>query len=504
MLKDMHDSGAVSRPQTLFNGDENDEANSHYIVVELKDEDLKAPTEADLSIFAPVESSECEGDEDELSDSSGVSTWRRTNTRERDNWENVAHPEGQMSSGSFKGHSKPRQNFLDGKRPKRNPECSAADRGMNEALPSKEHPCYQPPQLSDSATAPVEMLGPHTSISPIAAMEPPVFPNTPVQSKSVVGENQHNILLEVLNYCKFLHAAVERLEQKIDRQMSYEQRCQRSSARFNSGPKRQSKVPTEGEQFSCALAQRLGPPIQRNPQWIPPWKRSTVQQGPSRADLQVNNSNLQSARPSGGGRGKGRGKGRGRRGRSNGSKRQSQTPDPAEQTSELLRGGMFTAEADDPQPSKVMKKTSQLFKDSERKQKRRKGLEGDGDHSESEIFRKVVTLETDVDKKVMIGSSMRKVWIPLSVYKEAFKESEPQRALVPVLHSLFSNSTLSCSAVTGNPDKGIKQLDPNKIEALREFLAEMYPQYDVSLRGVTWAMCVGVINNVTKDLRKKR
>lgn len=83
MLEDMHDSGAVSRQQTLFNGDEDDEANSHYIVVELKDEDLKAPTEADLSIFAPVESSECEEDEDELSDSSGVSTWRRTNTRER-------------------------------------------------------------------------------------------------------------------------------------------------------------------------------------------------------------------------------------------------------------------------------------------------------------------------------------------------------------------------------------------------------------------------------------
>ncbi|XP_057175771.1 treacle protein isoform X2 [Triplophysa rosa] len=483
----MHDSDAVSRPQTLFNGDDGDEANSHYIVVELKDEDLKAPTEADLSIFAPVESSECEEDEDELSDSSCVSTWRRTNTRERDNWEDVAPPERQLSSGSFKGHRKPRQNFLDGKTPKRNPECSAADRGMNEALPAEEHPCYQPPPHSDSATAPVEMSGQHTSISPLAAMEPPVFPNTPVQSKSVVGEDQHNILLEVLNYCKFLHAAVERLEQKIDRQMSYE---------------RQSKVPAEGEHLSWSLAERLGPPVQRNPQWIPPWKRSAIQQGPSRADLQVNNSN-QSARPSGGGRGKGRGKGRGRQGRNNGSKRQSQTPDPALQTSGLLRDGMFTAEMDDPQPSKVMKKSSQLFKDSERKQKRRKGLEGDGDHSESEMFRKVVTLEADVDKKVMIGSSLRKVWIPLSVYKEAFKETEPQKALVPVLHSLFSNSTLSCSAVTGNPDKGIKQLDPNKIEALREFLAEMYPQYDVSLRGVTWAMCVGVINNITKDLRKK-
>ncbi|KAA0706782.1 hypothetical protein E1301_Tti019708 [Triplophysa tibetana] len=72
MLKDMHDAGAVSRPQTLFNGDEDDEATSHYIVVELEDEDLKAPTDADLSIFAPVEFSECGEDEDELSDSSVV------------------------------------------------------------------------------------------------------------------------------------------------------------------------------------------------------------------------------------------------------------------------------------------------------------------------------------------------------------------------------------------------------------------------------------------------
>lgn len=53
--------------------------------------------------------------------------------------------------------------------------------GVNEALPAEEHPCYQAPPQSDSATAPVEMSGPHTSISPLAAMEPPVFPNTPVQ-----------------------------------------------------------------------------------------------------------------------------------------------------------------------------------------------------------------------------------------------------------------------------------------------------------------------------------
>lgn len=36
-----------------------------------------------------------------------------------------------------------------------------------------------------------------------------------------------------------------------------------------------------------------------------------------------------------------------------------------------------------------------------------------------------------------------------------------------------------------------------------EFLAEMYPQFDVGVRGVTWAQCLGVINNINKDLKKQ-
>lgn len=36
-----------------------------------------------------------------------------------------------------------------------------------------------------------------------------------------------------------------------------------------------------------------------------------------------------------------------------------------------------------------------------------------------------------------------------------------------------------------------------------EFLAEMYPQFDVGVRGVTWAQCLGVINNITKNLKKQ-
>ena len=67
----------------------------------------------------------------------------------------------------------------------------------------------------------------------------------------------------------------------------------------------------------------------------------------------------------------------------------------------------------------------------------------------------------------MIGSARRKVWIPTSVYMQAFKEAEPQKALVPALHALFPISTLSCSSVIGDPLQGIQQLDLNKLEALR-------------------------------------
>ncbi|XP_051961402.1 uncharacterized protein si:zfos-905g2.1 [Xyrauchen texanus] len=483
------ETDADSPSQSFSNSCEGGEANSlvdsHYVVVKLEDEDQASETEMDLSIFAPVES-ECE--EDELSDSDS-SWWRRKHHEEqRDNLEDSATPENQSSNRSLKGCQETSKNLV-AKQKKQNPVCSAENMVVNLGLPPKDLTCYQAVSLSDSARAPAEMSGLGTAISPLAAMEPPVFPNAPFLSKSVVGEDQQNILLEVLNHCRYLNEAVQRLEQKIDRQMANE---------------RLASLPVKEEQLSWSLTQHLGPPVQRNPQWIPPWKRSSAQRGPGRADLQqLDSYSQQLAKPPGGGRGRGRVRGHGRRGNNSRSKPQSQTPHLAQLTSNPIEDGISTAEMEGPQPSKVMKKGSQHNKG---RQKKRKNLAlVDGAEVESKMVsnKKKVKPQVDLDTKVMIGSSLRKVWIPMSVYKEVFKETEPQKAVVPVLHALFPISTLSCSAVTGNPIKGIQQLDPNIIEALREFLAEMYPQYDVSVRGVTWAQCLGVINNITKNLKKK-
>ncbi|XP_056126643.1 uncharacterized protein LOC130104200 [Rhinichthys klamathensis goyatoka] len=230
-------SGADSRPQSCSKSDE--DGTNQCIIVKLEEEDPE--TEMDLSIFAPVESDNSnddddDDDDDELSCSSRASTWSRRNIRERENQEDYA-PLKQSPRRSLKGHHESKQTFLDEQGPKQSPDCSAAHGDMNVGLPSEEHTFYQAVPPCDSARGPVEMSGLNMAISPLAAMEPPVFPNAPEQSKSAVGEDQQNMLLEVLNYCRFLHAAVQRLEQKIDIQMSNEPSYVRSSARLKNASK---------------------------------------------------------------------------------------------------------------------------------------------------------------------------------------------------------------------------------------------------------------------------
>ncbi len=56
---------------------------------------------------------------------------------------------------------------------------------MNVGLPSENLTFYHAAPPSDSARGPVEISGLSTAVSPLAATEPPVFPNAPVQVCSV-------------------------------------------------------------------------------------------------------------------------------------------------------------------------------------------------------------------------------------------------------------------------------------------------------------------------------
>lgn len=159
--------------------------------------------------------------------------------------------------------------------------------------------------------------------------------------------------------------------------------------------KRGASLPAEEGQLSWSLAQRLDPPVQRNPRWIPPWKR-----GLDRADLQqAVNSSLQSDKPPGSRRGRGRGRGRGCSSR---SQRHSQTPDPASLMSKPSGDEIGTASTDDPQLCQIMKNGSQANTGSKRQQKRKKTLaQVDKEKIELEKMpnNKEATLELQGDNK---------------------------------------------------------------------------------------------------------
>lgn len=64
------------------------------------------------------------------------------------------------------------------------PHCShdhCFPKDMNVGLLSEDHTFHRAVPPSDSARGPAEMSGLDTGLSPLAAMEPPVFPNAPVQ-----------------------------------------------------------------------------------------------------------------------------------------------------------------------------------------------------------------------------------------------------------------------------------------------------------------------------------
>ncbi|XP_072552335.1 uncharacterized protein [Salminus brasiliensis] len=374
----------------------------------------------------------------------------------------------------------------------------------SERTPSNEQPGLPVQSGLAAGTAGTWAPVPYTvpfmasAISPLAGMEPPVFPPAPDLEKAQGDERQVNLLLEVLNHCKLLHTAVQRLEQKVDNLQS--NRCTTRGCRKQAIP--QERPFTTG-QLSQSLAQRLGPSPQSNRRRYPVPKRSPAPQATDTTEaLQSDQCSIRTTtRPRGGGGGGGGNRGKGRRKGRSGGARKGSHPQQPKQEPPLDEAFLVKEES---QPAKVLKKKgSRLDMVVKKLKKQMKSSAAAGGQAKTQPVKLEDGPPDEKDKKVMIGSATRKVWIPQSVYMQAFKEAEPQKAVAPVLYALFPISTLSCSAITSDPLRGIQQLDPNKLEALREWLAEMFPQQDMSVRGLAWAQCLGVINSITKDLHRR-
>ncbi|XP_072370262.1 BEN domain-containing protein 2-like isoform X2 [Scyliorhinus torazame] len=105
------------------------------------------------------------------------------------------------------------------------------------------------------------------------------------------------------------------------------------------------------------------------------------------------------------------------------------------------------------------------------------------------------------EKLECLGRADRKVELPASVIHLAKQRTRPELAARFLIRHLFPDSILLRSNVYGAIRKGKAPLDCNKINAVREFLADCFPGFDLTEDGKDWKVCVDAINGVIRCLR---
>ncbi|NWH92698.1 BEND2 protein, partial [Aegithalos caudatus] len=95
----------------------------------------------------------------------------------------------------------------------------------------------------------------------------------------------------------------------------------------------------------------------------------------------------------------------------------------------------------------------------------------------------------------------RNVKLPFSVIYVAKGKTRPELSARYLIRHMFPEDVLVKSNVYGSLDRGMSPLDSNKISALREFLKETFPSFDLSESGFDWKACVGAINSTIRSLR---
>ncbi|KFO92955.1 BEN domain-containing protein 2, partial [Buceros rhinoceros silvestris] len=100
-----------------------------------------------------------------------------------------------------------------------------------------------------------------------------------------------------------------------------------------------------------------------------------------------------------------------------------------------------------------------------------------------------------------LGSPQRNVQLPFSVIHVAKGKSRPELSARYLIRHMFTEDVLVKSNVYGNLERGVSPLDCNKINALRDFLQESYPSFDLKETGYDWKACVAAINSTIRSLR---
>uniref|UniRef100_A0A6G1RNF2 BEN domain containing 2 n=1 Tax=Hypotaenidia okinawae TaxID=2861861 RepID=A0A6G1RNF2_9GRUI len=101
----------------------------------------------------------------------------------------------------------------------------------------------------------------------------------------------------------------------------------------------------------------------------------------------------------------------------------------------------------------------------------------------------------------LLGSPWRNVQLPFSVIYVAKGKSRPELSARYLIRHMFTEDVLVKSNVYGNLERGMSPLDCNRINALREFLQENYPSFELKETGYDWKACVAAMNSTIRSLR---
>ncbi|KFV01120.1 BEN domain-containing protein 2, partial [Tauraco erythrolophus] len=104
--------------------------------------------------------------------------------------------------------------------------------------------------------------------------------------------------------------------------------------------------------------------------------------------------------------------------------------------------------------------------------------------------------------KEFVGDPLRNVKVLGNYLMKAQQKTKPKYAARYLVRVLFPKETLLCS-VMGASARGRRTLDPNKIAAVREFLATNFPNYDLSEHGKDWKTCITNVNAMIRCLRSE-
>ncbi|MCI4387860.1 hypothetical protein PGIGA_G00078800, partial [Pangasianodon gigas] len=97
----------------------------------------------------------------------------------------------------------------------------------------------------------------------------------------------------------------------------------------------------------------------------------------------------------------------------------------------------------------------------------------------------------------------RKFVIPSSVLIMASAMARPTAAARFLMRSLFSRQELLHGSIRGYTARGLKKLNPDKINAIREWAQMTYPEHDLREKGKDWKACLAVMNEGARHVRLK-